>query len=348
MPLRFPLIFLVACASCESCQPKVSVTPPAGEGETGRVDTADTADTAGGGGPVDTSPPPPCDQPEIEPNGSLDEATEIALELTACGTFEAGDAAADLDYYAFEVPEGTDWIKADVDAVSRGSFADVTMYLNSEDNDFMLIERDTDSNDPRVIFPVPEGTRDWEMLLVELNSGSGPDYFYEVMISATKPPVKWTDVEVEPNDTFDEGMTITEDMMVFGSMDSQSDLDQYNFQPPPGDNVITFHVTALTAGSAMASRLVYSRPVYGDPDTGDGVDEEVVLEYEKVQTATGAAAATPDAIMEVRSDGSEPIYLTVRELNSASGPAHWYVLSIDAIEPYVEPADTADTGGATP
>ena len=76
-------------------------------------------------GTVDTGPPPPCSQPEVEPNNSYADANEILMELWACGELES---SSDSEFLDFDTPYDG-WIKLRVEAASIGSSADMRLLF---------------------------------------------------------------------------------------------------------------------------------------------------------------------------------------------------------------------------
>ena len=333
---RLTLACIVALAGCDACNPKVIPDLSGDQVDTGpdstTVDTEDTATTE----VIDTAPPPPCAHPEVEPNNDPANPERIELETVVCGQFVIAEegAVADLDWFTFEVDDAS-WIKVDVNAVNLGSSADPSLYIASEDDHYMLIESDVDSTDPKVIFPIPEGTDDWDLMVAELNSLSGERYIWEFIVSATKAPVEWNRDEVEPNNEPEEAVELSEGDVVFGQYDSQSDLEQFYIDPPEGWHELTVRVTAKSEGSAAYNRLVLSRD--RSPDTGDSP-----IDLDRIASVTGGAGTSPDAILSFEADGSERLYLTLRENEGNSGPGHWYIIEITSIVE-IDPPDTSGT-----
>jgi len=330
------LACVIALAGCDACTPKVIPDLDGTAVDTGptttTTDTEDTATTE----VEDTAPPQACEHPEVEPNNDPADPERIELETVICGEFviQQEGAIADLDWFTFEVDDAT-WIKVDVNAVNLGSSADPSLYIASEENHYMLIESDVDSTDPKVIFPIPEGVDDWNLMMAELNSLSGERYTWEFIVSATKAPVEWNLDEIEPNDTPEEATELTEGDVFFGQYASQDDLEQYYLDPPEGPHEITVKVTAKSEGSAAYNRLVLSRDK--SADTGDAP-----IDLDKIATATGGAGTSPDAILTFEADGSERLYLTLRENEYNFGPGHWYTIEITSIVE-VEATDTGAT-----
>ena len=100
------LLFILGCNGCASCTP----TPPINQNNDSRLEDTTVDSEESGGDTVDTAPPPPCAQPEVETNNFPSKAQPISMESWACGTLYGGD----FDYFSFEVEE-PGWIKVDVE-----------------------------------------------------------------------------------------------------------------------------------------------------------------------------------------------------------------------------------------
>ena len=305
-------LLLTGCQGCTSCHPSL---PPTNKEDTQpeetAVDSEDSFDT------VDTSPPPPCAQEEVEPNNNGDgsDANWVDLERWACGTLHY----ADFDYFRFEVPEPC-WIKMDMNAASRGSAADPYIVLDSENGERVTSMGDVDSTDPFVIFPVEEAD-EWVLMVKDFSSQDpGDDYHYEWMATVTKAPVTWTHNEDHtggeplPWASSKQAMVLEEGMVVFGRASETLEEDWYLVQPPSGKHEVIVTVTAFAVGSPMDARM----KLYDSDAT--------LLEI----AHRGTQAYDRDPVLTRNSDGDEDWWLIVREEDGASGgSAYWYTIEVE-------------------
>ena len=230
-----------------------------------------------------------------------------------------------------------------------GSAANITLALENDDYRFFYAERNTTSNDPRTIFPlVSHG--DWLMALADERWGKGEAFFYEFMINVAKAPVEWDATAIEPNDSFDEAMEMTEGEVIFGVV--EDDHDNFFFTVPPavGELEVTVTVSGWDAGSPMQPWLIRSEAreelVFVPPEeTGDTGYFETDIEYVEVKKNHGGVVTNPHAIISVVSEPGEVLYYTVRDFRDYNGLAYWYLISVETNPPALDPVDTAgDTG----
>ena len=262
---------------------------------------------------------PECPQPELEPNGSLDEAQFVTLDSWLCASFEDG---VDLDYYEFDI-EQTDWVKIDVQAVVHGSSADPVLYLFADSGETMDVNNRTDSTDPYLVFPMWEADT-WTALLMDSFGGSGEDYTYDMMVSITKAPIDWTHVESEEengpgdgtsNDTIAEAMDLESGMSVFGRLSVAKDLDWYRIVTPDEKTEVTVTIRASDLGSPLNSKLVF----YTIDEDGEVSDP---------YTYYGGEAGSMDPQMVRTADNSEEWFFVIRS-DTGDGLGYWYVLQTE-------------------
>lgn len=312
--ITWPLL-LVGCAastarSCCNYTPPIPDPPveETGEEDSEQDDTSDTVDT------VDTTPPPPCAQPEVEPNFNESNATFIEMESYACGFFES---ANDFDVYAFEMEE-VSWLKIDVDAVERGSSGNPILTVESESGLAAISLRGPRSNDPLLVFPVNIAEQ-WVVRLTEAQGGFGEDYDYKLIATATKEPVEWTGYEADQNDELDEAQLITEGEVIYGIIDSSVDFDWYRVDTPEGRNQITVQITGQGVGSPLFPRL----QLYTLEENSQG---ELVETLQGTFDESGDSASQDPKMVRV-SDGGETWYFKVRHRpGTQNGDLYWYVI----------------------
>lgn len=298
---------------CRACTPNIS--PP--DSDSGRKDTStpDTQETAIETGETgETAAPPPCAQPEIEPNGTVSDAQLIGLEQWACGSFLEG---IDLEHLLVKFQEEA-WIKVDVRASSHGSSADPSLEMRSEDNDIIRAFGRMGSTDPYVVFPLWEAD-DWVFKLWESFGDSGEDHTWEMMVSVTKQPTSWTRLESEEpidegpsNDSMSSAEVIAPGEVIFGRVGSPNDVDWFRFTPPPNKTDVSIHVAAYQYGSPLDARIArYS---------ADAIQLQVMTH--------GDMAADPDPVMHFSSDSDTEQFFIVRS-DSYEGLAYWYTVWIE-------------------
>src|SRR6185436_16047983 len=130
--MRICLLALVAL-SCEAC--KSCVTPSLPDEDDGTDSIADSAESGDSTPPIDTSPPPPCDFPEVEPNNysvgpEPDPPNVIPMEKWACGDI---DTMTDTDRLLVTADGPADWVRFDVVASQEGSSLDAGVLLLDDD-----------------------------------------------------------------------------------------------------------------------------------------------------------------------------------------------------------------------
>lgn len=302
-------LLLIGAASglygCKSCIGDL----PGDNNNNNNTDTAprdtDTEDTA----PVDTGPPPPCAIPEVEPNNTLGAAQALELETWACGVLET---KGDFDYFRFET-EKAGWIKIWARGQDLGSSSDLQLALTDPADDYSAVSTTSvDNLDPLILFYAARpGT--FYVNVSDQYYGYGSDYIWELIASAAKAPLVWSDDEVEPNDVLADAQAAQSGETYFGIVSSGSDLDWFVLDLPEGENTITARIYAWNYGSPLLSRL----RLY-DPDATKVKD----INY-------GENATDPDAILTYKTSTPGPWGVLVSSRTSAGGSeAYWYVLEL--------------------
>lgn len=298
--MRWWWLMLFACRGCEACRPDV-VPVDTGESDTD-TNPVDTDTTV-----PDTDVPPPCAQPEIEPNG-LDEPNAIVMEQYACGTF---DPIYDVDARTVEVPRAM-WLRVRVDARSIGR-ADPIVILSSADGQTAQgSERDDGFEDPLLVFPT-DATR-WTVLVTDEAGQGGPDNFpYQLMVAEAKAPVEYDATESESEHSSAEiAQPLAFGTTVFGDMEGTFASDWYSMSIPAGKQTLTVTVEAFSAGSP-------------------GDFSVALYDADGTQVATAAVGEhgwEHDPWLQYTSGGSETLYLRVAEATGRTGRAYWYTAQV--------------------
>ena len=302
-----------AHSACSSCTP--NITPPdsdSGREDTSKTDTRESAVETGETG--ETGEPPPCAQPEIEPNGTEADAQEILLERWACGAFLDG---IDLEHLLVDF-KSESWVKVDVQAAVHGSSADPSLEMRSEEGDVVRAFGRLGSTDPLVVFPLWEAD-DWILKLWESFGDSSEAHTWDLMVSVTKQPTSWTRFESEEpldegesNDTLSKAEVIETGEVVFGRLGSGNDIDWFRFTTPGDKTEVSIHVAAYTFGSPLDARLARY--------DSEGTQLQVMTH--------GDMAADPDPVMRFTSSQEDEHYFVVRS-DSHEGLAYWYTVWIE-------------------
>jgi hypothetical protein len=296
--VRWWWLMLFACRGCEACRPDiVPVDTGDSDTDTNPVDTDTTV--------PDTDVPPPCAQPEIEPNG-LDAPNPIVMEQYACGTF---DPIYDVDARIFEVPRAM-WLRVRVDGRSMGR-ADPILILSAEDGETAQgSARDDGYEDPMLVFPTDAKT--WTMMVTDEGGQGGPDnYPYRIMVAEAKAPVEYDATEGETShSSLEDAEALPLGATVFGDMDSTFESDWYALALPAGKQTLTLTVDAFAVGSAGD----FSIALYD----ADGA---------QVGTASvGEHGWEHDPWLQYTSGGGETLYARIVEAGGRVGRAYWYTL----------------------
>lgn len=300
----------LGCTACTpNIDPNLDTSPP--EQHTGEDSEVDTQ-------PIDTQPPPPCEQPEVEPNAHEGEATPIALEEQACGDFSAG---LDLDFYAFSTP-GAGWFEIDVDAGDRGSAANPNLSLANEDGDLKLnMSRSATSSDPHVVVPLAAAD-DWILVLnEETTQGGDTDYDYFFRVSQTKDPVTWDVLEDDDHGGFETAQELELGTTVFGTMESASERDWYVITAPEAKTDLNLEVLAHRAGSPIdAVFQVWTL-------TKDGELNESPEDW----VSSHPTQPGNDPQLTKTGHGLQVWYVMVRSEGSTTGPLYWYTFTVEEV-----------------
>lgn len=267
--------------------------------------------------PPDSEPEPPCAVPEQEPNNSAAAANVLPLEQVACGDFVD---AYDGDFWAFQVRDAG-WLSVDVTGLLLGSDAKLSLTLSS-DNGVRVGALDSQGlPEAHLKLPVQPGA--FQALVrqavgEEGGQGAGPDYFYELRASSTKPPVSW-DLTEGSNDARTAAQRLLPGgagkQSVFGTIEGPADQDWYEVRIPAARYRLTADVIAHAEGSGGDFALQ--------------VWQGGVL----VQIATvGPVGWEKDPHLVWQSLQGETLQLRVVEEGSDSGIPYWYVLSLELVE----------------
>ncbi len=321
--LRFtPWLIAASFVGCKACVGCVDPDFPIDPDDPVIGETDPPEDTADTDPPEDTTPPPPCDVPETEPNDSIDEADQLALEHTACGGFtEEGDG----EWLVFPA-EDASWIRVQVEAAGMGSAADVAFSIVARESfEVTVITPTMYWEDPWLVFPTL-GDSQYHLYLSERSSQFGDDHEWELLASEDKEPVAWTVSEIEDNDTPSGAQTVAVGDVILGTIDSASDYDWFHIQVPDAGEKIAwdFEVEAYTSGSPLASRL----SLYDDQIVGADVDDVDFLATSFADTDN----FDRDPHIEIQSEGAADWYLLIKnpatDGDDGGSAFHWYSITI--------------------
>ncbi|GEM_PF-2182579 len=310
--------------------------------DTARPDSGDTQDSAElveTDEPVDTSVfVVGCPQEEIEPNDTIDSAQEIVLEQWVCGAFDDSHSGsgADIDVFEFEMDEGG-WLKVDVDAVVDGSNANPSLVMQSDEGEYLAVDREVSSNDPYAVFPCPEPD-DWQIYLTNLNAGLGEEYDWQFLPTLTKQPFSYSsdcsgeafeDLCVSGNEAEDGGdgnstYATADELPVgewqYGVFGGSSDLDIYTLTTTGEKLTYTWSIKAWDLGSPAQTRLVLRQ----DDDLEVDGYREISVTY------PGGTGGLDPSVSYTSSEGVvETLYMTLREDNTRYGNSFWYLARLD-------------------
>jgi hypothetical protein len=307
------LVGLSALAAACSCrEPEL---PGDDNTDTDPQSTADTATTP----TADTGPEPLCDAPEVEPNDTINEPTDLPMDRLGCGGF---DEEGDFDHWRFSLNDDG-WLAVRVEA-NDGSLANVAVILSGNETD-VAASRDQNEEDEDVHLLLPVPADDYIVNVREEAGKAGERYTYEILASVAKEPeffdedgayIDWF-FEAEPNDDPALAPDLRNGDAILGFSDVQFDVDYYAVAVPPGRHELIFEVQAYAKGSA-----------------GDFVltlfDSEL---NELKRRAVGQLDYERDPYLHYFADGDELLYIQVRDEDSRGNEAMWYLLttSIEAL-----------------
>ena len=322
--MRIWLLALVAL-TCEGCASCVNPSLPDDDGNDSITDSAETGDSTP---PIDTSPPPPCDFPEVEPNDysvgpDADPPNVIAMEKWACGDI---DTMTDTDRFLVTAEGPANWIRFEVVASEEGSFLNASLLLLDDDYGAAVDDSDansvftTEPNDPLALFPAPPMPHTFDLVVRPIDFAAGmDDYHWKLRASVVKAPLSWDLDEVEVNDpglggTF---QTLASGERVFGNFSSATDVDAFLFDVPKvGSDQkvhVTFDVDGFRYGSPIKSKMSVISPTGG------------VVRYDRWHDEFGRLGDpwwefTPAEV------GNYMVFVELKE--GTAGLAAWYVLSV--------------------
>ena len=303
-----PIAFLLLLA-CPFCSPGLP------NGDPNQMTQTPPADDSG---PVDTSPPDACAQPEIESNNSYSDANEIEMEHWACGYLET---STDSEFLTFESPYDG-WIKMRLEAASIGSSADMRLLFGDNSSQYVALNlSQRNSTDPRIVAPIPGGI-EWYAILSEQYGGYGEDYFWEFHASMVKEPTDWDFEEEESNNSLEEGESLESGERVFGQLESGSDQDWFLIEVPEEDIPIVLSIEAQEHHSPLHAELSLYKPdgtrVRRTSSGGTAYDQDPYIEYTSTQAGTWGVLVQVDSNDQSAGVGGSQFY--------------WYVLQAEIDE----------------
>jgi hypothetical protein len=254
--------------------------------------------------------PSRCAVQDVEPNNAPGVAEALPLEVRACGDFED---AFDADFWTVDVPE-PGWLALDLSGFSVGSDAWLSLTASQAgvsvgSNGYLSL--------PEAHLVLPSEAGSWllmarQAISEEGGQGSGPDYFYELRASVTKPPLDWDVTESGPHGTPASATALPAgDVVVYGTTPSAGEADWYRVALPAGRRQVRVEVLAHALGSpgdfGIEVRAPGEAPFFASAgDVGDEVD--------------------PAAVVDV-SEGGDLLVRVVEETGQAT-PVTWYALRV--------------------
>ena len=317
-----PLLIYGGMLGCKACAGCGAPEFPDEPDEPVIADTEPPMDTAETALPEDTTPPPPCEVPETEPNDAMGDANALPLEQTGCGGFTT---EGDGEWLLFP-GEDAEWLRVAVRAAAIGSAADVAFSIMSlESYSVTVISPTAYSEDPWLLFPAL-GDEEYLLYLTERSGQHGDDHEWEIMASEDKAPVAWTVEEIEDNDLAELAQTVEAGEVILGTISRDEDYDWFHIPVPDSGDKISWSimVEAYTSGSPLAARMtLYPADIVGaDMDDVDWLasvfgDED---SYDR------------DPHIEIQSEEATDWYLVIKSpatgSNSGGSPFHWYSIAI--------------------
>ena len=329
VPVFLSSIGLAGCKAClVSCiDPSLPVPSP---GDSSKEDSGDSSDSAEdsteSSPPIDTSPEPPCDVPEVEPNG-LSSAQDLPLEQWSCGVFAA---YLDVDGFTFDVPDAG-WVRLNVRATAIGSAADVSVNFGEPDGDYgAIVGGSYSSSDPLLVF-YTDKARTFEAYLSEAYYGYGDNYTWEMLASTVKPPVTWTVDEIEPNDDKTEAMAMASGDVMYGTISEGSDFDWIKISiPDDAKHNVSVKVIASREGAPTDLRALAYDP--------SGVFAK--------SASSGENTYDRDPWMEFTTDEAGDWTVLLREEFAKGSPIYWYTVAVTVTDAPEEDTAAGDTASA--
>lgn len=309
-PWMTPYLLLAVSAWASACACQDPPLPDDNDDDTDQETTGDTSTTP----TADTGPELPCDVPEVEPNDTLNEPTELPMDRVGCGGF---DAEGDFDHWAFTFPEDG-WLAVRVHAGDDGSLANVAVIVSGNATDVAAArDHNEDDEDVDILIPAPADT--YTVNVREEEQKAGERYTYEILASVAKSPeffdadgafIDYVD-EAEPNDDPATSPALRNGDAILGFSDVQFDVDYYSIAVPPGRHSLDFEVQAYAKGSV-----------------GDFVLTLFDSDLNELRTRTsGELGYELDPVLHWNADGDEVLYLQVRDQAGRGNAAMWYLLT---------------------
>ncbi len=313
-----PIASMLACKACASCMPGL---PDDMESTTDSADTAqdeqETADTHW----EDTSPPPPCDIPEVEPNDNLNESYEIERELWTCGTFSE---EFDFEWMTFPASDA-EWYEVLVSAEDMGSPANVTLWVSDDAmTEFAMVTGNRYTSDPWLVFP-SLGADSYYLYIFEDDGLYGDDYEWKLRVSETKMTLDWDMEEQEPNDSPFEALSMEDGQTVFGTLTTSNDMDWYHVNIPDDKSTIVFQVEAYGSGSPANTRLILYTDAAVSTDTADPFD---TVDDWVARAFSDESDYDRDPRMEYSVSDPGDYYMVLKEAEGLGSELYWYTMSL--------------------
>jgi hypothetical protein len=267
-----------------------------------------------------------CRQLELEPNDSFAEGQLLLLEQDACGAL---DPVGDRDYWTFDL-EDDSWLLVELLAAD-GSITNPSVLVTPTTGGWAASRNDDpEDTDVHLRFPAPAGA--YDVAVSEQTLLGGERYGYTLLVSEAKPPVEWTHQETEPNDSNLLAEPLDSDEAVFGSMNGNAalpDYDWYQVVIPAGKHTLSFEVVAYDEGSSADLTVqLWDDALVGLPD---GCRQSCPPSSETCVPCAfegGLPGVQLDPFGTYLSDGNELVWLQVQEAGNREGPANWYVLTV--------------------
>jgi hypothetical protein len=251
--------------------------------------------------------------PEVEPNGTPDEATVLPKEQVGCGVFgEVGD----VDVFVTDVDE-EGWLSVAVAAWAFGSEADPRILLTGPEGAGVIRGDDLNTQDASLLFPGVPG--EWVVTLDNQKSTAGDGAFYSVSVSTAKAPIEWDFAEVEPNDGNTTAQELSHGDSVFGDRHSNLDVDWYRIEVPEDKHTVTIDVEAFAWGSGGDfSIFLFDGFLAQLPE--NCIDCEFRNDPNDL--------ANPDPLVVYTTEGPATLYFNLTEVGFLWGPPSWYVVRV--------------------
>lgn len=297
--------------SCRACVDPELPSNHDDDDDSQKEDSQDSpVDSEDSDSPPDSGPPVFCTMEEPEPNGTLQEAMAIPMESWVCGNI---DQVADADFYSLTTTE-PGWITIDLQAASRGSFADMDLAITDGDRTVTVFDGYL-STDPRIVFPadVPGTYLGWVSEHDPLQSGDSYTWFMRASLS--KPAIGWSREEVETNGPAQENAEpLLLEERIFGTISDSEDIDWFHITTPADATAVILDIEAYSLGSPLNTSLVI-RDAEGD-----------IVKW----VTSGEIDYDLDPHAEIKTEGAQDWYLQVFNPDEKGSRFHWYTLVVTA------------------